>query len=216
MQIAVLPLNAGSGARPGLARQLSNFACEIARNVTGKEVHAVNYMAQFPDEGVTRFAMVNPSESLNENEMVAQFFQQAEMETLVDGLLNERDGGGGTVTLRVYKKGVADPEATQENAYLPGGIFGPARSFVELLVKQLDGQFPEALNEDENLFGTTDPEAFENFMLGFEDPHRKRVGRPERVVRAGRLLWCHWERARRRGQHGKGGCQASNADGQTP
>lgn len=168
MQIAVLPLNAGSGARPALARQLSNFACEIARNVTGKEVHAVNYMAQFPDEGVTRFAMVNPSEALNEGEMVSQFFQQAEMEKLVDGLLDEREGGGGTVTIRLFLKGAKEPSVSQEFSFLPGGIFGPARGFVEMLVDQLDGQYPEALNEDENLFGTTDPEAFEQFMLGFD------------------------------------------------
>lgn len=168
MQIAVLPLNAGPGARPALARQLSNFACEIARNITGQEIHAVNYMAQFPDEGVTRFAMVNPSESLNEHEMVAQFFQQAEMEKLVDGLFEEREGGGGNVTLRLFKKGESEPSLSQEHTFLPGGIFGPARGFVEMLVQQMGGQFPEALNDDESLFGTTDPQAFENFMLGFD------------------------------------------------
>ncbi len=168
MQIAVLPLNAGPNTRPALARQLANFACEIARNVTQQEIHAVNYMAQFPDEGVTRFAMVNPSEALNEVEMVKQFFQQAPMERLVDGLLAERDGGGGAVTLRVFEKDEENPSEQQDFPYLPGGIFGPARGFVELLVGQLGGQMPKELDVDENLFGTNDPGAFELFMIGFD------------------------------------------------
>ncbi|MBS1712937.1 MAG: tetratricopeptide repeat protein [Armatimonadetes bacterium] len=169
MQIAVLPLNAGPNSRPALARQLSNFACEIARNVTGKEIHAVNYLAQFPDDqGVTRFAMVNPSETLNDPEMVAQFFQQAQMEKLVDGLVAENEGGGGTVTVRVFQNGATDPATQRDFAFLPGGVFGPARGFVEFLVSQLDASMPDSLREDEDLFGTNDPTAFEEFMVGFD------------------------------------------------
>ncbi|MBS1724611.1 MAG: tetratricopeptide repeat protein [Armatimonadetes bacterium] len=169
MQIAVLPLNAGPDTRPALARQLSNFACEIARNVTGKEVHAVNYMAQYPDDsGATRFAMVNPNEALNEHEIIQQFFSQAQMERLVDGLLTERQGGGGNVTLRVFKQGVNEPEASEDFTYLPGGIFTPVRGFVTMLVKQIDGVMPAEMEDDVNLFGTSNPEAFEQFLIGFD------------------------------------------------
>lgn len=168
MQIAVLPLNAGPGTRAQLARQLSNFACEIARNATGKEIHAVNYMAQFPDDqGVTRFAMVNPSEALNEREMVDQFFKQAEMHTLVDGLFTEKEDGTGSLVLRAFSKDETEPIAQEEFPFV-NGVFGPARGFVDFLAKQLGDTLPAPLQEDVNLFGTTNPEAFVQFMLGFD------------------------------------------------
>ncbi len=168
MQIAVLPLNAGPETRPALARQLSNFACEIARNVTGQEIHAVNYMAQIDTDAGQKFAMVNPSETLNESEMIAQFFTQADMNRIVDGLLVENPSGGGTVTIRVWERGNGEPIDSEEFPFLPGGFFGPARGFVQLLVDQMGHEFPEELNKDENLFGTTDPNAFVEFMLGFD------------------------------------------------
>lgn len=168
MEIAVLPLNAGPNTRAQIARQLSNFACEIARSATGKEIHSVNYMAQFPDDsGVTRFAMVNPSEDLNEPEMVQQFFHQADMEKLVDGLYTESGDGTGNLTVRVFKKGDTTPLATHEFPF-QSGIFGPARGFVQTLVEQMGDTIPAPLLEDENLFGTTNSEAFESFMLGFD------------------------------------------------
>lgn len=169
MQIAVLPLNAGPTTRAQLARQLSNFACEMARNATGKEVHAVNYMAQFPDEsGVTRFAMVNPNEALNEPEMVQQFFNQADMQNLVDGLLDENEAGGGKMTIRVFQRGQETPLKENEYSFASGGIFSAARGFVETLIENLGGQLPEPLKDDENLFGTSNSEAFEQFMIGFD------------------------------------------------
>ncbi len=168
MQIAVLPLNAGPETRPALARQIANFACEIARGVTQKEVHAVNYLAQYPDEGVTRVAMVNPSEGLNEAEMIGQFWQQAPMERLVDGLFVERPDGGGQLTVRVFEKGDTEPADVREYTFLPGGIFGAARGMIETVVKNLEGALPGEFEEDIQLFGTSDPEAFTEFLLGFD------------------------------------------------
>ncbi|MCW5940423.1 MAG: tetratricopeptide repeat protein [Fimbriimonadaceae bacterium] len=168
MQIAVLPLNAGPETRPALARQLSNFACEIARNVTHQEVHAVNYMAQFEDEGVTRMAMVNPAEELNDPEMIKQFFSQAPMQRLVDGLLLEKDGGG-TVKVRVFDREDQEvPTSSFEEPFVNGQIFAPTRALVKTLVDQLGGQMPTEMNIDQNLFGTSSAEAFTDFLIGFD------------------------------------------------
>ncbi|MCW5936518.1 MAG: hypothetical protein KIT11_04335 [Fimbriimonadaceae bacterium] len=167
MQIAVLPLNAGPDTRPALARQISNFACEIARNVTGQEIHAVNYLAQYQDEGVQRVAMVNPSEALNEPEMIGQFWQQAPMETLIDGLLNERDGAGSMI-LRVYQRPETEPQETQEFDFIGGALFAPVRGFVETLLRCYGASLPEQMGDDIGLFGTENAEAFAEFLLGFD------------------------------------------------
>lgn len=167
MQIAVLPMNAGPETRATLARQVSNFACEIARNVTRQEIHAVNYLAQFQDEGVNRFAMVNPNEALNEAEMVQQFFQNSPMERLVDGLLVETESGG-TLTLRVFQKGDDKPLKVVETPYVAGGIFTAVRSLVRLIVEELGSSWPAELDDDASLFGTSDPTAFTNFLVGFD------------------------------------------------
>lgn len=169
MQIAVLPLNAGPGTRAQIARQLSNFACEVARNATGKEVHAINYMAQFPDEsGVTRFAMVNPSEVLNEIEMIRQFFSQADMAVLIDGLYTENESGGGSLVLRTFEKGNDEPIDIKDFTFENGQFFVPARGFVEAIINRLGDGLPVPFREDQELFGTENTEAFINFMLGFD------------------------------------------------
>lgn len=167
MQLAVLPLNAGQGTRATLARQLSQFASEVARSLTGKEIHGVNFMAQYQDEGVTRFALANASEGLNEGEMVAQFFANAPMEAIVDGLLAEAEGGGGTLTVRVFRRGGDGPESTEETPYLPGGFLAAARSLVRTICEAAGGEFP-ADAEDSHLFGTENTEAFVEFLSGFD------------------------------------------------
>lgn len=168
MQIAVLPLNAGPESRATLARQLSQFASELARSVTGKEIHGVNLMAQFPDGGVTRFAQANPSETLNEEELISQFFANSPMEVIVDGLLAETPEGGGTLTVRKWEKGSSGPADSGEFAFLPGAFFSAARSMVEFLAQAAGGSLPAELSDDLALFGTQDQKAFADFLIGFD------------------------------------------------
>lgn len=168
VQIAVLPLNAGPESRATLARQLSHFASELARGITGNEIHAVNLMAQYQDGGVTRFAQANPSETLNETELISQFFANSPMEAIVDGLLVESSEGGGTLSVRSWEKGSSEPVGSNEFTYLPGGFFSAARGMVEFLAKVSGGSIPQEGTDDVTLFGTEDPAAFVEFLVGFD------------------------------------------------
>ncbi|MBS1707302.1 MAG: tetratricopeptide repeat protein, partial [Armatimonadetes bacterium] len=168
MRIAVLPFNAAKDSRPALARQFSQFASEIARSVSEEEIDAVNYLAQFQDEGVVRAAMVNPSEELNEPEMLKQFLEQAKPDRLIDGLYTENANGGGKLVYRIFEDPTGEPSKTEEVAFLPGGEFGVLRSFITDLVGVAGGKLPETMANDEDLFGTNDPAAFTKFLEGYD------------------------------------------------
>ncbi|MBX3111933.1 MAG: tetratricopeptide repeat protein [Fimbriimonadaceae bacterium] len=168
MRIAVLPFNAAKDSRPALARQFAQFASEIARSVSDGDIDAVNYMAQFQEDGVVRAALVNPSEELNEPEMLQQFLAQAKPDKLVDGLYAENPNGGGKLTYRVFEDPSGEPSKTEELNFLPGGEFGVLRSFINELVSVAGGKLPDEMLDDENLFGTTDPGAFTKFLEGYD------------------------------------------------
>lgn len=166
MQIAVLPFNAGPNTKPELARQFANFIVEIAANHTEAEISAANYMAQVQEQGQTKVALINPAEALNESEMIAQFKGQAEIDTLVDGLYTEKSGGG-TIVIRSWRENTQEPYQSEEFTFLPGGLFDALRGAILFLIKSAGAPEPE-LPSDEELFGTTDSEAFINFVTGYD------------------------------------------------
>lgn len=168
MRIAVLPFNAAAGTRAALARQFAQFASEIARNITQEQVDAVNYMAQVEENGIPKFAMVNPSEELNETEMIKQFFEQPEVESLMDGLFRMDESGAGNFTVRFFEKGKEDSPEVHEFAFLPGAVLEAERSVIAALVNRLGHQMPSEMTQDENLFGTSSAVAFIKFLEGFD------------------------------------------------
>lgn len=168
MRIVVLPFNAAQGTRPALARQFAQFISEIARSASGQEIEAISYMAQYEDEGVMRVAMVNPSEELNDPTVVQQFFQQAQVNDAIDGLLSEHENGGGVLTMRQFSTSQTDPVKTFEYPYLPGGIFGAVRSAIRDLTELAGGTLDASLDDDQALFGTTDQQGFLHFLEGYD------------------------------------------------
>ncbi len=168
MKIAVLPFNAAANSRPALARQFANFAAEIARNsIEGVEIDAVNYMARMDEDGVPKFALVNPSEDLNEPEMIEQFFGQTGVDIVVDGLLRESEAGG-TLTYRFFENQETTPTKVEEHSYLKGGELSIVRSLIEDLIGKAGGDLSAEAKPDEELFGTTSSEAFTKFLQGFD------------------------------------------------
>ena len=167
MKIAVLPFNAGPDTEPAFARQAAGFVGEIGRQVSGHEVNPVSYMGRADEAGVPRFAHINPSESLNDEKMIEEFFSQSDTDKVVDGLLTETSAGGGTMTVRWHARG--DGAATKkEYTYLPGGMLNALRSLVNDFVAELGSELPQELKTDEGLFGTEDSQAFRNFLLGYD------------------------------------------------
>ncbi|MCA0361959.1 MAG: hypothetical protein LCH41_13025 [Armatimonadetes bacterium] len=167
MRIAVLPFNAGPGTRPELARQLANYLVEIVQGNTESQIDAANYMAQVEEQGIPRFALINPSESLNDPEILGQFRQQAQFDRMIDGLFTET-GDSGSITIRVWAEDPQTPLAQEDFTYLPGGIFGALRSAIEFVLKIAGGELHADLQEDENLFGTKDSAAFLKFLQGYD------------------------------------------------
>lgn len=168
MRIAVLPLNAGPNTDPRLARQFTNFAAEIVNNLSENEVGAANLMAQVSENGAAKAQLVNPSETLNDDAFIEQSLAQTQSDMVLEGLLVQNENGGGKVTARMFDK-VGEPKATFELDFLPNGVFGVVRGIVEMLAEQAGANLPDTFDEDINLFGTEDPEAYVNFLRGYDD-----------------------------------------------
>lgn len=166
MTIAVLPFNAGPNTRPALARQFANFACDIVREQTGETVNAVSYLVRLdgPEE---RYAMVNPSEGLNEPEMLRQLFEQAGVEYAMDGLLVEKEGQY-ELTYRFFDSDLERPTSTVTQTATLDGLFPVLREMLARLAEKVGGTLKEELDSDEALFGTENPLAFITFLEGFD------------------------------------------------
>lgn len=167
MSVAVLPFNAGPDAPPTIARQLSNFAAEIVRQRTGKEIHSVNYLIQVEQEPTPRFANVNPAETLNEPELVQQLFQQAPADIAIDGLLESKDGQF-DLTYRVFNRGNDTPASQEKISFSANEIFKPMRAIIEELYKSVDEKADLNKEQNEALFGTDNSLAFYKFIEGYD------------------------------------------------
>lgn len=166
MRIAVLPFNAGPGARAALARQIPNYAVEMVRGASGTEIGQVNYLAQVEDNGVTRFALVNPSEDLNDTEMLRQLMEQSETDVLIDGLLLESELGS-EITVRTMRKGSESLAELETIPLTDESFFASVRSLMDMIARRAnaDVTLPES---NEQLFGTENAEAFMQFLTGFD------------------------------------------------
>lgn len=167
MSIAVLPFNAGPNTRPTLARQFANFAAEIVRARTGTEVHSVNYLLRIDEQNPPRFANVNPSEGLNEAEMVTQLFGQTDAVAAMDGLLLEKDGGF-ELTVRLFDRGTEAPVSSETYTFNAENALVPMRQIVSNLATKAGGTLPAETSSDLDLFGTENSSAFLKFLEGYD------------------------------------------------
>jgi tetratricopeptide (TPR) repeat protein len=164
MPIAVLPFNAGPNASAALARQFSNFAVDTVRTQTGAEIHQVNLMIQVA-ENPPRYAMVNPSEQLNEFQMLEQLFQNADVDQAMDGLL-EQDGSRFALTYRIFRRYEETPAHEKTLEFDESGVFSALREVINALARAIDQ--PLIALPDGDLFGTSDARAFLDFLTGYD------------------------------------------------
>jgi tetratricopeptide (TPR) repeat protein len=167
MSTAVLPFNAGPKTNPALARQFSNFACEIVRQHTGEELQQVAYLAQL-ENAPGRMVFVNPSEQLNELQLIEEMFKQSGAEHAIDGLLTTHEDGRMKVAIRTFKDKVAEPAEVIDLELAQNEVFTGLRKVVNALAGLVGAQLPAEYEKDEELFGTTDPAAMTNFLLGYD------------------------------------------------
>ncbi len=167
MSVAVLPFNAGPETRPTLARQFANFAAEIVRARTSAEVHSVNYLIRVDENEPARFANVNPSEGLNEPDMIKQLFSQTDASAVIDGLLVEADGKL-NLTYRIFARESDTPVAEESFSFDETGVFKPMRTLIEEICARSEVVLPAEAASDSELFGTASSPAFLNFLEGYD------------------------------------------------
>lgn len=167
MRVAVLPFNAAEGTKPAYGRQFAAFASEQLRTHAEADINTVSYLTQIPDdEGVTRMAFVNISDDLLPYDQLKDLFEQAEVDLVMDGMLAENEGGF-DLTVRFHEKGNEEAVEQETISFPKSDIFVQLQSLVNRLAARAGiSPLPEFLvNID---FGTTNPEAFLNFLEGYD------------------------------------------------
>ncbi len=110
---------------------------------------------------------MNPSEGLNEVDLVKQLFQQTDAVAAMDGLLLEKDGKF-ELTMRVFGREDDAPVASETYTFDQHDAFRAMRALVEELAGRAEAILPPDISKDEELFGTDSSEAFVNFLEGYD------------------------------------------------
>ena len=167
MTIAVLLLNAAEGAKPQLGRQISAFVGEQLRNEAKAEVQSISFLTQIEQQGQTRTAFVNLSDGMLEQDQLDELFQQTGVDVAMDGMLKRPSEGQNEVTVRFSAK--RNRKAEEETlTFADEEIFITLRRLVQSLAGHAEIELPESLQGDNLEFGTDDPQAFLNFLEGFD------------------------------------------------
>jgi tetratricopeptide (TPR) repeat protein len=167
MSIAVMPFNAGPNTSPALARQLANFACEIVRQHTQAELESANYMAQLEGQP-PRFEMVNPSDKLNEPELITQVFAGDKFDKVMDGLLVAESPDRFELTYRLFADRSNEPIASEVLKFSAAELFPNYRKVIEALAGLAGKSLPKEVETDDALFGTHNASAFLGFLEGYD------------------------------------------------
>lgn len=166
MKIAVLPFNAGPGAKPAFGRQLANFLVDTVRSATEAELNAVNYLAQIEQDGQQKAAFVNVADTLVEYDFLKPLFEQAEVQKVMDGVVRQ-EGENFEIVLRFHEDGNVQPILEKTFNFKPDEVFGPVNDMIRMLAEQAGKTLPEALQTGLD-FGTDSGQAFLDFLEGFD------------------------------------------------
>lgn len=166
MPFAVLPFNAGPNTRTSLARQLAGFAAEVVRGATGEEINMIAYLAQV-SENPPQIAFVNPSDSVNEPGLIRQLLASSPMTRAMDGLATQQSDGSLDIVARFFDEGADKPRRIEEIHVGPNELFAALRTISLALLSEVRPGAAE-LPPNEEIFGTTNEEAFLLFLDGHD------------------------------------------------
>lgn len=167
MRIAVLPFSAHEGTPPALGRQFAAFAGDQIRAATDVEVNNVSYLAQQEGEDGTRMGFVNLGDSMLQDDQVRDLAQQAGVEVVMDGTLKQQDDNF-DLSLRFHRIGSEEPSQLEEFKFTKPEVFQILHKVVKRLGAEAGAELPESLSGETMEFGTDDPEAFLDFLLGYD------------------------------------------------
>lgn len=167
MKVAVLPFNAAEGTKPAYGRQFSAFAAEQLRAHAGADINSVSYLTQVEQEGQVRTAYVNISDGLLPFDQLEPLFEQAEVQIVQDGFLEETDGQF-KLTLRYHEQGNETPIAQDEWTFSRAEIFSTLTTLIAKLAEKAQVELPDSLKAGTMEFGTDNAEVFLDFLEGFD------------------------------------------------
>lgn len=167
MRIAVLPFSAHEGTPPALGRQFAAFAGDQIRAVTDFEVNNISYLAQQEDETGTRMGFVNLGDSLLPDDQLKDLCEQTESDLVMDGSVKEQDGNY-DMSLRFYRKDAEDPSPVEEFKFTKAEIFDVLHKVLKRLAQESGAELPENLAGDSMEFATDNPDAFLEFLIGYD------------------------------------------------
>lgn len=168
MRIAVLPFNAAEGASEPLARQLAVLLSELLRLAeAGDEVGAINYMAQEEKDGVTRFVLANPTQELNEPELLREIAQNSAPDVIIDGLLSGAVDSG-SLTIRRFEKTYTSPASEKTITWEKGGLLGGLTDVFIDFIRQCGGELPDERTSTEAMFQSSQDSSFANWLTALD------------------------------------------------
>ncbi len=168
MRVAVLPFNAAEGTKPALGRQFAAFAAEQLRAHAQADINVVSYLTQIQEQdGTTRTAFVNIADELLPYDQLKELFEQADVELVMDGMMTITDDKF-DIIVRFHKKDVEEPVRQETLSFDKSGLFLTLHRLVKMLADQAEIGLPEFLAGEAMEFGTTNPEAFLDFLEGYD------------------------------------------------
>jgi tetratricopeptide (TPR) repeat protein len=168
MKVAVLPFSTPEGTKFGYGRQFPAFAAEQLRAHAGAEINSVSYLTQIQEpDGATRMKFVNLGDQLLPFEQLKDLFQQADVELVMDGALRQTDDTF-DMTVRFFEKGNPDPVDQETIAFQKADIFVQLHRLVKRLADFAQVGLPEFMAGETMEFGTSDPDAFLDFLEGYD------------------------------------------------
>ncbi|AIE83403.1 tetratricopeptide repeat protein [Fimbriimonas ginsengisoli] len=168
MRVAVLPFNAAEGTKPAYGRQFAAFAAEQLRAHAQADINPVSYLSQIQDEdGTTRMAFVNIADELLPYEQLKDLFEQAEVDLVMDGMLSQT-GETFEMTVRFHQKDNETAIDQETISFQESDIFNQLHRLVKRLADHAEIGLPEMLAGETMEFGTENPQAFLDFLEGYD------------------------------------------------
>ncbi len=165
-KITFLPFNVAEPVRPALGRQLAHFLHETIKVLPDTEAQYLTAMAQVGEGEEREAAFVNFSDKLNEPDFLRQLLGQTGAEYIVDGLLIDKEPGY-VLTVRVFKDGENSAPTPFEREFRVEDLFDTVKWMIDNVGRETGTALPPATVEAMD-FGTDDPNAFRDFLVGFD------------------------------------------------
>lgn len=170
MKIAVLPFNTAESTKPAYGRQFAGFVADTVRNFAEGEqqndINVVSYLTQV-DEQSQRVAYVNISDGMLPYEQLKELFSQGDVKRLQDGFLEATEDGF-KLTVRVHGPESDTPLSEDVIAFPKSDLFVTIQDLIRRMAALAEIAVPPPVAEGTMEFGTTNPDAFLNFLEGFD------------------------------------------------